>query len=73
MLKNNTAIKTYIVLDFGPSTIIVISEIILIILKMMKYVDYSWQLVLSPIILVIVGATFVLLLTLIKIIKDNLF
>lgn len=73
MLKNNAPIKTHVVLDFGPSTIIIISEIILIILKMMKYVDYSWPLVLSPIILVIVGATFVLLLTLIKLIKDNLF
>lgn len=72
-MNKQTHSKQHILIDFGPSTIIMLSELILIALKLMNYIPYSWTLVLSPIILVIAGATGILLLTLIKLIKDNLF
>lgn len=66
-------IKTRVILDFGPSTVIILAEMLLVVLKILGYINYSWTLVLSPIILVIVGASLILFFTLIKIIKDNLF
>jgi len=72
-MANSTSTTSRIIVDFGPSTIIMLSEIILIVLKILGYIQFSWELVLSPIILVIVGAVTVLLFTLVKIIKDNLF
>jgi uncharacterized membrane-anchored protein len=72
-MANNTSNNTRVIVDFGPSTIIMLSELILIVLKILGYIQFSWELVLSPIILVIIGAVAVLLFTLIKIIKDNLF
>lgn len=62
-----------ITVDLGPSTVILLSELILITLKMMNYISYSWTLVLSPVILVIAGAVLILLFTLIKLLKDHLF
>lgn len=72
-MNKSTISKQHIVVDFGPSTIIMLSEIVLIGLKLMNYIPYSWTLVLSPIILVILGASTILFFTLIKLIKDNLF
>lgn len=65
--------KQHVLIDFGPSTVIILSELILITLKLMNQISYSWTLVLSPIILVILGASTILLFTLIKLIKDYLF
>lgn len=66
-------VKSRVILDFGPSTIIILAEMLLVVLKILGYINYSWSLVLSPIILVIIGASLILFFTLIKIIKDNLF
>jgi hypothetical protein len=66
-------IKTRVILDFGPSTVIILAEMLLVVLKILGYINYSWTLVLSPIILVILGASIILFFTLIKVIKDNLF
>lgn len=65
--------KTRVILDFGPSTVIILSELLLVVLKILGHINYSWTLVLSPIILTIVGASLILFFTLMKIIKDNLF
>ena len=72
MYKQSTN-KQYMLVDLGPSTIIMLAELILITLKLMNQISYSWALVLSPIILVILGASIILFFTLIKVIKDNLF
>lgn len=73
MSTSTKEVKTRVILDFGPSTIIILAEMLLVVLKTIGYINYSWELVLSPIILVILGASVILFFTLIKIIKDNLF
>lgn len=73
MSTTTKEVKTRVILDFGPSTIIILAEMLLVVLKILGYINYSWSLVLSPIILVILGASVILFFTLIKIIKDNLF
>jgi len=73
MAPTTTEVKTRVILDFGPSTIIILAEMLLVVLKTLGYISYSWTLVLSPIILVIVGASLILFFTLVKVIKDNLF
>lgn len=72
-MHKNSLTKQYVLVDLGPSTIIMLAELILITLKLLGHISYSWTLVLSPIILVILGASTILLFTLIKILKDNLF
>jgi len=73
MSATTKEVKTRVILDFGPSTVIILAEMLLVVLKTLGYINYSWSLVLSPIILVILGASIILFFTLIKIIKDNLF
>lgn len=73
MSTTTKEVKTRVILDFGPSTIIILAEMLLVVLKILGYINYSWSLVLSPIILVILGASVILFFTLIKIIKDTLF
>lgn len=73
MSTTTKEVKSRVILDFGPSTIIILAEMLLVVLKILGYINYSWSLVLSPIILVIIGASLILFFTLIKIIKDNLF
>lgn len=73
MSTTTKEVKTRVILDFGPSTVIILAEMLLVVLKILGYINYSWTLVLSPIILVILGASVILFFTLIKIIKDNLF
>lgn len=73
MSTSTKEVKTRVILDFGPSTVIILAEMLLVVLKILGYIQYSWLLVLSPIILVIIGASLILFFTLIKIIKDNLF
>jgi hypothetical protein len=65
--------KTHITVDFGPSTVIILSELLLVALKTLNYIQLSWMIVLSPILLVICGATLILLFTLIKLIKEYIF
>lgn len=73
MSATTKEVKTRVILDFGPSTIIILAEMLLVVLKILGYINYSWSLVLSPIILVLIGASLILLFTLLKLIKDNLF
>jgi hypothetical protein len=73
MIKNNAVTKTHVVVDLGPSTIIVLSEILLIIIKLMEYINYSWEVILLPILLVIAGSTIILLSTLFKMLKNHIF
>ena len=73
MSTTTKEVKTRVILDFGPSTVIILAEMLLVVLKILGYINYSWTLVLSPIILVILGASIILFFTLIKVIKDNLF
>jgi hypothetical protein len=72
-MEKSLAPHQRITVDLGPSTIILLSELILIALKMMQYISYSWTLVLSPVILVLVGAVLILLFTLTKMLKEHLF
>lgn len=65
--------KNHIVIDLGPTTMILLSELILITLKILNYISYSWTLVLSPIILVITGAAIIFLFTLLKLLKNYIF
>jgi hypothetical protein len=64
---------THITLDLGPSTLLMLSELVLVALKLMGHIGASWLLVLSPIVMVIAGATVILLLTLIRVLTRNLF
>lgn len=73
MTNGNAKLKTHIVVDLGPSTVLIISQIILLTLKIMNYIQFSWTLILSPIIMVIGIAVVVLFFTLLQVIKDNLF
>lgn len=73
MIKNNSSTKAHVILDLGPSTITVISEILLIGLKLLGHVQYSWELILSPILLVMLGAAIILLVSLVKMIKTHIF
>jgi hypothetical protein len=73
MIKNNVSNKSHVVLDLGPSTVIVISEILLIVLKLSGHIQYSWELILSPILLVIFGAVLILLASLVKMIRTHIF
>ena len=64
---------THITLDLGPSTLLMLSELVLVTLKVMGYVQVSWLLVLSPIVMVVAGATIILLITLIRVLTRNIF
>lgn len=72
-MNNKVMHKQHLVVDVGPYTILMIAELVLVLLKITQYINYSWWLVLSPIILVVVSATFILLVTLIKALKDYFF
>jgi hypothetical protein len=70
---NTNREKLSITVDIGPYTVVLLAEIILIVLKILTYITYSWLLVLSPIILIIGAASFILLLTFLKLLRNNLF
>jgi hypothetical protein len=73
MNNRNLEQKSRVIIDFGPTTIIILSEIILIILKILNYINFSWELILSPILLAVLGAVLILLVTLITVIKNHIF
>lgn len=62
-----------LIIDVGPYTTLMISELTLIILKVTNYIQYSWFLVLSPIVLIVAAASLILLFTFLKVLKNNLF
>ncbi len=70
---NTNREKLSVTVDIGPYTVLLLAEIILIVLKIMTYITYSWFLVLSPIILIIGASSFILLLTFLKLLRNNLF
>lgn len=63
--------RTNVILEIGPFTSILLAEIILITLKLINQINLSWNLVLLPIYLVVLGAVLVMMFTLFKIIKEN--
>ena len=65
--------KTHVVVDVGPYTILMVAELTLIVLKVMNYIQYSWLLVLSPIMLIVASASLLLLFTFFRLLKNNLF
>jgi uncharacterized membrane protein len=72
-MDRNMRHEQHITVDLGPTTLILLSELILIVLKLMNYIVYSWTLILSPVILVITGAALILLFTLFKMLRKHLF
>lgn len=70
---NNNQNKTYLTIDLGPTTLIFLAEMILIVLKLTGHINVSWILALSPIIVLVGGAAIILFLTLIKLIKRHIF
>jgi len=70
---NTNREKLSVTVDIGPYTVVLLAEIILIVLKILTYITYSWLLVLSPIIVIIGAASFILLLTFLKLLRNNLF
>jgi hypothetical protein len=65
--------NTHVTLDLGPTTLLMLSEIVLVALKLMGHINVSWLLVLSPIVMVVAGATIILLVTLIRVLSRNIF
>ena len=70
---NKGSEKSHVVVDVGPYTILMIAELTRIVLKVMNYIQHSWLLVLSPIVLIIASASLILLFTFLKLLKNNLF
>lgn len=71
-MKDTSEIQ-HITVDLGPTSILVLAEFLLVTLKLMGHIGWTWPIVLAPIILVVAGASFILLFTLLKMIKDRLF
>jgi hypothetical protein len=69
----NTTNNHRITVELGPTTLIFISELVLIALKMMNYIQVSWTIILIPIIVVIAWTTLMLLFTLVMSLKNYLF
>jgi hypothetical protein len=65
--------KNHVIVDIGPYTILMISELVMILLKVMNYINYSWLLVLSPIVLIVAAASVILLFTFFRLLKEHLF
>lgn len=69
----NTSNNHRISVELGPTTLIFISELVLIALKIMNYIQVSWLIILIPIIVVITWTTLMLLFTLLASLKNYLF
>jgi len=69
----NTSNNMRISLELGPATLIFISELVLIALKMMGHISVSWPIILVPIIVVVAWTTLMLLFTLLMSLKNYLF
>lgn len=63
----------HITVDLGPTTVIVLAELLFVMLKLMNQITYSWTFILLPILIVIGGAALILLTTLMKLLKQHLF
>jgi hypothetical protein len=69
----NTSNNHRVIIELGPSTLIFISELVLIALKMMNYISVSWPIILIPIIVVVAWTTLIVLFTLLMSLKNYLF
>lgn len=69
----NGNVTNRITVDLGPATLIMLSELILITLKMLEKINVSWLLVLSPIVVVLGGASLILLLSLLSALRKRIF
>lgn len=65
--------KRYVTVDFGPSTLIFLTIVLLSALKIMGYIQASWYLILSPVFVVVVLAVGIILFTFIKLLKNYFF
>jgi hypothetical protein len=69
----NTSNSHRVSVELAPTTLIFISELVLIALKIMNYIQVSWLIILIPIIVVIAWTTLMLLFTLLMSLKNYLF
>jgi hypothetical protein len=69
----NTSNNHRVTIELGPSTLIFVSELVLIALKIMNYISVSWPIILIPIIAVVAWTTLILLFTLLMSLKNYLF
>jgi hypothetical protein len=65
--------KQHLIIDFGPSTLLLLCEMVLIVLKLTGHLTISWTIALLPIILVVMGTAVIIFVTFLKIIKNHLF
>jgi hypothetical protein len=65
--------KIHIVLDLGPSTMVMLAEVLLILLKILNYLTVSWVIILSPIIAISAVTSIIILMTFFKTIKNHFF
>lgn len=72
-MNNKGAPKQHIIVDVGPYSMLMGAELVLIVLKIMGYISYSWSLVLSPIMLTVLSASCILLFTFLKVLKNYFF
>ena len=69
----NTSNNHRVTIELGPSTLIFVSELVLIALKIMNYISVSWSIILIPIIVVVAWTTLIVLFTLLMSLKNYLF
>lgn len=65
--------KIHIVLDLGPTTMVMLAEILLISLKVLNYLTVSWVIILLPIIAISAVTSIIILITFFKTIKSYFF
>lgn len=65
--------KTHIILDFGATTLLMLAEIILVVLKVLGYINFAWLIVVSPLLVIIIGAAAIMLVTFLNLIKEYIF
>lgn len=70
-MNENTS--SYRMVDIGPTTILFLSVILLTTLKLLGHINLSWYMILSPVIVVVVGAALIIFYTLIKMLKNYFF
>jgi hypothetical protein len=63
----------HITVDLGPFTLIFLSEVILVLLKLLNYIQIPWLVVLSPILLLLLALVFIVVSVVIRAIKRHLF
>lgn len=65
--------KHHLVIDLGPSTLILLCELILIALKLSGVLGISWILTLLPVIVIVVGSALILFISFVRMLKRHFF